>query len=464
VLAAFSLVLHLPGLTVHLFNSDEASLATMGMVIDRGGRLYHDTADRKPPVVPYVYAAVAKLTGTRDLRPVRAVGAMVLAAVAALLASEANRRYRNRRAALGCAVLFLLGSVAFFPADTQAAGFELFMLLPMTAAVVAAGRGRAVQAGLWLALACLCKQTAATTALPVVWLLYRDGGWRPVGRAAVAGAGVVAATALAFGPSQFLLWTVTGNGGYLALRGSLGATVLRGLGMTWAFIGINLALVLLVLVAAKRRAASVDLWLWLAGAAFGVLVGLRFFGHYYLQTLPPLALVAAGAIPAITATARRLAVGFTAVSAAVLCAVAFLPADVRGLLPYGAVAAQVQRLTTPDETVFVWGEFPEIYWAADREPATRFIHTGFLTGHTGGRTPQSGREADGLPGGWGMLDQDFRDHPAALIVDTTGASIRGSQYHPFDRTELWSRIHQDYVLLGTSDGVRFYRYTGQHLG
>jgi hypothetical protein len=63
-----------------------------------------------------------------------------------------------------------------------------------------------------------------------------------------------------------------------------------------------------------------------------------------------------------------------------------------------------------------------------------------------------------------MLDQDFRDHPAALIVDTTGASIRGSQYHPLDRTELWSRIHQDYMLLGTSEGVRFYRYTGQHLG
>jgi hypothetical protein len=297
VLAAASLALHLPGLTVHLFNSDEASLATMAMVIDRGGRLYRDTADRKPPVVPYVYAAVAEVTGSRDLRPVRAIAALVLAATAALLAAEAQRRYRSRRAAYGAATLFLLARVAFFPADTQAAGFEVFMLLPMTAAVVAAGRGRAAQAGLWLAIACLCKQTAVTTALPIAWLLYRSGGWRLLARALGAGSAVIAVTAIACGPSDFLLWTVTGNGGYLALRGSVGATIVRGLGMTGAFLGINLALFVLAGESARRRAVGVDLWLWLAGGAVGVLAGLRFFGHYYLQLLPPLVLLAAAALP-----------------------------------------------------------------------------------------------------------------------------------------------------------------------
>jgi dolichyl-phosphate-mannose-protein mannosyltransferase len=464
VLAAASLFLHLPGLTVHLFNSDEASLATMAMVIDRGGRLYHETADRKPPVVPYIYAAVARVTGTPDVRPVRAVGAVVLAATAALLAAEARRRYRNRTTALGAAGLFLLGSVAFFPADTQAAGFELFMLLPMTAAVVAAGRDRAVAAGVLLALACLCKQTAVTTALPVAWLLFRSGGWRPVASAGLAGSAAVAVTAVAFGPAEFLLWTVTGNGGYLALRGSAGATVLRGLGMTWAFIGINLALVLLALRVATRRAVNADVWLWLAGAAIGVLAGLRFFGHYYLQALPPLVLAAAAALPTVSAALRRAAFGFTGLSAAVMCAVAFLPADERGLLPYGAVAASVRRLTTPSETIFVWGEFPEIYWAANREPATRFIHTGFLTGNSGGRPPGTSRPEDGLPGGWGLLEQDLRRHPPALIVDTTEAHIRNSHYYRLDRTAVWSRIHDDYILLGTLDGVRFYRHVPRALG
>jgi len=187
VALVLSLGLHLPGLIVHLFNSDESSLATMAMVIDRGGRMYHETADRKPPVVPYVYAAVFGATGSRDLRPVRGVAALAVAATAVLLAGEAERRYRSRRAAWACAILFLLGSAAFFPADTQAAGFELFMLLPMTAAIVAAARSRAVTAGLCLAVACLCKQTAIVTAVPVVWLLWHSGGWRQVVRAGVAG-------------------------------------------------------------------------------------------------------------------------------------------------------------------------------------------------------------------------------------------------------------------------------------
>jgi len=460
VAVVMSLGLHLPGMMVHLFNSDEASLATMAMSIDRGGRLYHDTADRKPPVVPHVYAAVFNVTGSLDLRPVRAVGALVLAATAVLLAVEAERRYRNRRAAWACLVLFLLGSVAFFPADTQAAGFELFMLLPMTGAVVAAGRGRAVLAGVCLAVACLCKQTAIVTAVPMAWLLYQNGGWRSVLRSGVAGAAVIGVTAVYFGPSEFLLWTVTGNGGYASLRGSISATIGRGMAMSWAFVGLNLGLVALAAVAARRRIGTVDLWLWLAGGALAVVVGLRFFGHYYLQMLPPLALLGAGVVPDLTPKLRRLAVGFTAAAAAVMFAVAFLPADERGLLRYGAVAAEVKRMTAPGETVFVWGEFPEIYWASGRDSATRFIHTGFITGQSGGRDDGVARPSDGLPGAWGLLDEDFRAHPAALIVDTSEANIRGSKYFPLERTSLWVRIRNDYVLVTTVDGVRFYRHTG----
>ena len=50
-LVALALALHLPGLVLRLFNSDEASIATMAMEINRGGTLYHETADRKPPAI-----------------------------------------------------------------------------------------------------------------------------------------------------------------------------------------------------------------------------------------------------------------------------------------------------------------------------------------------------------------------------------------------------------------------------
>jgi hypothetical protein len=457
-LAAAALLLHLPGLVGTLFNSDEASLATMAMEIERGGTLYHETADRKPPVVPYVYALVFRVTGERDIRSVRAVSALALAGTALLLALEARRRLGTRPATVAAGVLFLASTAANFPADSQAAGFEMFMLLPMTAAVVAAGRGKAVLAGLCLAVACLCKQTAVVTALPIAFLLFRGFGWQAVARAAGAAVGLVVVTAFAFGPREFLLWTVTGNGGYLALRGSLWGSVLRGVGMTAAFLGFNGVLIWCCVVARRRGPVDWDLWLWLGGGIVAVLAGFRFFGHYYLQLVPPLVLIAVSGLPAGGRWRRWAATG-VAVPVLAMWVFSFSPPNARGIIPYREVAVRVRTLTTPTERIFVWGEYPEIYWAANREPATRFIHTGFLTGNSGARNAELVEPSDGVPGAWSFLAADLAATPPDLIVDTSQASIRRSEHYPLEATFLWDRVVAEYELVDVVDGVRLYRRT-----
>ena len=52
-------------------------------------------------------------------------------------------------------------------------------MLPMTAAFVSAGKDAPVRAGLWLALACLCKQAALVTGLPVGFLLFEESLRKP---------------------------------------------------------------------------------------------------------------------------------------------------------------------------------------------------------------------------------------------------------------------------------------------
>jgi 4-amino-4-deoxy-L-arabinose transferase-like glycosyltransferase len=461
-LVALALALHLPGLVLRLFNSDEASIATMAMVINDGGTLYHETADRKPPLVPYLYATVFAITGSHDLRPVRALGALTLAATAALLAAEARRRYKSDRAALLCGVLFLLSYVSVFPADSQAASFELFMILPVTAAVITAMRGHALAAGACLALGFLCKQTAATALVPIAYMLYLSGGWRAVARACAAACGLVGLTALVFGPSQFLLWTVTGNGGYLAIGGSLSSNLLRGLGMTAALVGLEIGIVLLSAHAWRRRLASPELWLWLASAAVGVVAGLRFFGHYYLELLAPLSLIATPAVIALAAQWRRWAFAGMVVPALGVTGAGFVPAGDEGIQRFPAVAQRVKAVTDPDDTLFVWGQLPELYWAADRVPATRFIHTGFLTGNSAVRPSGSGRPSDGIPGAWTMLARDLSERPPDLVADVTHAKIRGSQYYPLTTTPLWKTIVRDYHLVATVNGVRLYRFGPGH--
>ncbi len=227
--------------------------------------------------------------------------------------------------------------------------------------------------------------------------------------------------------------------------------------MTLIFLVRNAALVWLAVRAQRRKGVAPELWMWLAGGAVAVLLGLRFFGHYYLQLTPPLALIAAGVLPDLVAKVRRWVWAAAAIPVALMLAFAFFPAQDFGVLPYGKVAARVQALTRPDETVFVWGSFSEIYWAADRQPATRFIHTGFLTGDPSGRPPGTTSPRDGIPGAWLMLARDLAARPPAVVVDTSDARIRGAQFHPLEDTGFWASMRSDYKLAAVVDGVRLYR-------
>ncbi len=174
VVFVLAVALRLPGFSDRVFNSDEAYLATQAQVLNHGGRLYVDTVDRKPPLVPYVYAAVFRVTGTDDLAAVRVIAVFAQVATALLLALEARRRFTWRHAALAAGVLFLLASSAFPPADAQAANFEIFMLPLMTLAFVLAVRERPVGAGVSLAVATLAKQTAALALVPLAYVAWRD--------------------------------------------------------------------------------------------------------------------------------------------------------------------------------------------------------------------------------------------------------------------------------------------------
>jgi 4-amino-4-deoxy-L-arabinose transferase-like glycosyltransferase len=451
-------VLRLPAFFVDVFNSDETFLATQALVIRDGGSLYEDATDRKPPLVPYLYAAVFTVVGSTALWSVRVVAMLAVVITALLLASEARRRW-GERAAWIAALLFVTASVAFAPQDGQAANFEIFMLPAMTAAVILAARDRPRSSGFAVAVATLAKQTGAATLLPVLYLAWKQRGRRGVVATLAAFAVPLGVVALLVGPGDLVFWAVAGNGSYFGL-GTVSAYV-AGLFavMTFAFLACNLPIVWTIPTAWRRRTRGVDtdLWLWLLSAAMSVAVGFRFFGHYYLQLLPPLCLLTAGALVQRSERVVRGTVAFALTAAAGFAIVGFVARPWGDEPKYQRVSEYLERHMEPTDRVFVWGHEPEIYWASGALPGTRFLSNGFVNGDWGGRAPEDRSSDVPTPGAKEMLMADLELRRPRYILDTSPQAFRGSQYYPLESLPALRRyVEHGYKHVLTIDDIAVY--------
>jgi hypothetical protein len=506
VLVVLAVVTHLPSFLRTVWNPDEGFLATEARLLAHGGVLYQSVVDRKPPLVPWLYEGALGLFGDASLWPLRlaAVAAHLLTAV--LLALLARRRWGDRAGVLA-ATGYLLVSIGLAPQDSQAATFEVFMLPWTVAAFWCADRRRWTLAGLAVAGAALTKQTGGAVLLPVLWMLWRSGaGERPGGESdapasrasraeRVAGAegalpaartsrasgasgaaAVAAATARrgggrgravaalaagflvpllavasALGPGRFLFWTVTGSGSYASAAGAWLTAAGRAFGnagiLATACAGL---LAPAAYLAAKRRAADGDLWLWLAASVVAVVTGFQFYGHYYLQLLPPLVLLGVAALHRLPRW-RRPALAWTALAACGFLAWG-LAAPRADLDHAHAVATAVSRHTAPGDRVLVWGMHPEEYWLADREPASRFLTAGFLTNFSGGRDGVRVGERYAVPGAWSTFRAEMRHHPPALVVDDS----RGQPYGPAHVPALRELLRAHYHPIAACDGAVLY--------
>jgi 4-amino-4-deoxy-L-arabinose transferase-like glycosyltransferase len=464
VLFALTFVLRLPAFVTPVFNSDETFLATQAHVLDDGGDLYHDAIDRKPPIVPYVYAATFAFFETTALWSVRLVAMLAVAITALLLAVEARRRY-GRRAAWIAGILFVVAMVSFVPQDGQAANFEVFMLPCMTAAMLFARRGRGFAAGVAIAAATLAKQTGAATLLPVVYLIARARGKRGIGEVFAGFTIPTALVALAMGPAQLLYWTVLGNGSYVGGDSMSTLVLVMFLVMTLLFVSCNLPLLWRIPRAWSERKLvaldgqrDTDLWLWLASAAVSVAVGLRFFGHYYIQMVPPLALLAAGALSRGRAVWARRTVAVALVLGCCFSVAGYLVTAGTPEPNYESVSRYLETTTNPDDPIYVWGSVPEIYWASERRPATRFLTSSFLTGAYPGRPADVATTSNDTTSAWEDFYQDFKAHPPKYFVDTSPAKLRGAQYFPISSfPRLKHIVDTQYKYVVTIDHIDVYK-------
>jgi hypothetical protein len=463
--AVLAFVLRAPTLVSRLFDPDEAAIGVQAMVVRSGGTLYTDIFDRKPPLPPILYAASFSITNSTDVRLVRALVLVLLSLCGILVAMDCWRRWGPVSAWWG-GVLIITGSMALFPADAGAANYAHFALLPGTAAILWARRGTlpsALAGGVALGIAILCRQSWLLGVVPACLSVGHYGRWRNVAPFLATGALTIATTGFYAPFGRFWEWNVTNSPGFVFAGTNLWSAAGKGLASVGGFIAFHPVLMVAgsVVIASGVRAlrqrrlpADIDLWLWVGTGVAAWAAGLRFFGHYWLQVVPPLVLLAVPPLARCTGHARKLAIGGLVVPAAVAWTLLFVPGSFHHRPDPRQLAEFVTSHTSTADRVFIWGSYPELLVAADRLPAGALVHTDFVVGRSGGRNDPAATLSSAIPGARQIMLDSLARTPPKLIVDTSTSPRLGYSKYPTSLVpQLEQFIESNYRQLAVLDGV-----------
>ena len=437
-----TLVTRLPGVVFSgMFDRDESYLSVMGDSLRSGGEMYITFIDRKPPIVPYIYAAVRSV-GV-DMRLVRLICALLIFANGVVVTLIVRKLVARRSAALAAGTLAVVGASLFLPVDAQAANFELWGLLPASAAMlfVVSSRADAQNAWRWFGLAGAalmvavnCKQPYIVVVLPIAWEIFRQQRDRLRNLAAVMVGAVMAVVPVALIVDIGLMWrwVWTDNVDYLDGGISTVRALGVGLGLTAVFVGFHLPLFYGVWAGLTRRVRlDSTMIMWGLASVLAIPIGLRFFGHYYQQLVPPLAVLSGIGLSVATRRAWRFVVGLTAALVFVLFGLAFVHRP--DLSNFTALGRYVQETTTKNDRILVWGALPDVYVSAERQPAGVFLHDGYLTGNWASRSTNLGPAvvaSEPYSSRWRIFLEDIRTDPPTLIIDAARPGTDWSRYAP----------------------------------
>jgi hypothetical protein len=216
-----------------------------------------------------------------------------------------------------------------------------------------------------------------------------------------------------------------------------------------------------------RRGLVLSLWLtWIP-----VAMGGRFYEHYFLQFVPPLAVLGA---PAAAELIRK----WPALPRALrLAALAALVLPVTGYTGYTLARGftgrypnqdpQVRELSAwlreharPEARLFVWGHAPQLYYLSRLAPGSRYLTAatqigGFDPAHLPADFDvgphRSRRDVD-------LLISDLEASRAELFVDTTLANIHSWSRFPLAKfPELERYLRERYLLIGEAAGAQVFK-------
>lgn len=388
------------------FERDEGAYAYMAQEVLRGSIPYKEVIEIKPPAIYYLYAAGMTIFGetTEAIRIFTAFYSLLTVYAVFLV----TRQLSGRKAGLIAALLHGVFSSAPL-LQGSSSNTEVFLVLPLLLgiyfllrAVDGGDRQNIFLCGVCCAVAMLIK----TVAIPFVVLaalgalsLPRPGNTirekaLDMG-ALVSGPAILASITLAYfflngALDDFLYWNVTFALKYSSLNVS-------GLPFVWAAYMLLPEFLPLLVVAIPtftwmlftvRRRKECIAALTLPAALIGVILPGKNFPHYFIQLVPPLAILAGIGIARLS-TAKGWRLHVDAVFLALVFSFSlytqykyyllYTPHQV-SVQKYGPifvesldVARYLKDRTLPSDYIFQWGFEMELYYLTSRRSPVPFI-------------------------------------------------------------------------------------------
>ena len=512
-------------------NGDEGVRALTAVRMLEGARLYADVVTDKPPGASLFYAAVFTVFG-QSMKAVH-LAAIVWNFGTSLVIYRIAARFYSRWAGLCAALLFVYFSTNYFTHDMMAANTELLMVLPYSLAFYVFVKARSEEirgptqnrvrsagliiAGILTGFAALFKQIGVLNLLffflyevSTTWMTCRNGletknEWlvqsrRSVFRLSLIALGfilVIAGFVLwltsmhAFSdfwrngvvlnmfyidsePSGLWLKFMLGRGlGYFLFNSVL--WWLAGWAVWQSLRGLRKKSNGAILDVKKEKRSRFDLvvGLWCAVSLSGVVLSGRFYGHYFIPSLPALSILAARGTRLLVESLRTPKARLPAQVMICLMSLLFLVGLLRchhrtAVLAYETLTGSRTHwsadwgMTKREEEaqivsnfvlervprgapLYIWGYAHDVFWRTSCRPACRYLTPYYIDGRFSdaeATVPESGeqfrREAAA------NLLEDLQRNKPPLILDIEG----GLKSLPYG--ELVEYIETSYEDVGNA--------------
>ena len=383
-LMAFSIFLRAPFFSVPMI-SDDGGYAYVAHFWSGDSQLYRDIPYDRPQAIFLIYKLCLFIFGG-SVEAIRLAAALYNALTVAALFFFACQVFSQRAAWLG-ALIF-----ATFSASPRIEGFtanaELFTLLPLVVAAHLTWKEKWLAAGLVSGIAFLIKPAALSgLLLTLVWTLVVKASWRaPLACLLGFSSGPLVSMAHGYWVGWEFYWSSLVERRVLLfslfsldITEQLNSFFLRTKETVSAWI-VPAALAGAALPHCPNRTRGFAL-LWLAASLVGMSLGGRWYWHYYLQLIPPLAFLAAATLSRPLLSSRVVWGGVVSV-AVIISLVGQLPfwlltpKEVSwelyhrpGYLVNSQIAEYVASRTGQEDLIYVAFEGPEIYYLAGRRNA-----------------------------------------------------------------------------------------------